>query len=692
MGRKLDTLTTDYDSLRTALINILQDFNLIKDLYKSSTGVIIIEQLSYVVELLNFYINEVKNEMSVGDAQKRATLIDLARSFGYDLFYGAPARGNVYITYSLADYSGGPGNNINIPSFTYIQSKGGVNYMTIEEYNFTETSGSGYLRVRQGLLRQAILGTSDGTPFQKFKIPSRFVTIPTEYDEPLINVVFEASITNPATNKAVPWEYVDSLISSTDESEHFTIELDEDNFVLIKFGDDIFGKIPEPGSEIVINYEEHVGSYGNIDGNDIKDGSFNTNSQALYNTTQLVEVVSMSAENYVNGRDPDDNLTLRENIPSFTRIQARSVVPEDFENAWELHKGVIRSQVLGFNDFYSIVSRNYTLTGTANDVSNFIAASSFHDLSAKYDRPWQYIVGSGALSGTDTSAMASAFYDNAISGFGITQTDVWAYNAMGPSLVYQPDYHLYVCGAVGSGAPTAASFTSGWFSKVVWSDDVAGASSVGHSGGAISQNLIVTPLKNWIDDIAQPMININFQQKAPTWVWTNLSISLEKDPKSNLADSAIIDSVKTLMWEDWGFKATCDFDNSKRVDFGKKIYLNRIENDILNNVDGIISTTLAGEPNYLLPATAEPGAGGEPTGIVTGGAGLWMWTPGPSGTMNEVAAQEYKGNWPSTAVSALTSAACYTSGYGVFWNPEERSLKFKENQIPIFNVSAINFT
>lgn len=692
MGRKLNTLTTDYDTIRTQLINILQDFNLIKDLHKSSTGVIIIEQLAYVVELLNFYINEARNEMSVPDAQKRSSLIELAKSFGYDLFYGAPSRGDIYITYSHADYAGGVGNYINIPQYTYIQSRGGVNYMTIEDYNFGETTGAGYLRVRQGILKTAVLGNSDGKPFQKFRIPSRYVTIPTEYDKPLVNVLFEVHVLSPGATDPVTWNFRDSLITSIDTDEHFTVEMDEDNYVYVVFGDDLFGKIPEVGGEIEINYEEHVGSYGNIDGGDISAGNFNVNELAVYNTNQLVEAVSMSAANFTNGRDPDDNATLREHIPTFTRLQGRAVVPQDFEDAWSLHKGVIRSQVIGFNDIYTKVSRYYTISGTATNVSAFTAAGSFRDLSGWYDQPWQYIQPSGSLDDDTVTGMASAFYGDWISGFGIAQTDIWAYNAAGVDLVYQPDFQLYVCAAVGSDAPTASTIASGWFDKIIWSDDVIGASSVGHSGGAIQADTFTTPLQEWLDQVAQPMINLNFQQKIPRWVWVNLVLNVEKDPKYTGANSTITGNIAQLMWDMWGFKSICPLDNQFCVQFGRKTYLNRIENSILNNIDGIVSVNIGGDPAYLLPATALPGAAGEITGSVAGGLGFDLYVVDASGTMFQAIAQEYLGNWPATAASATVSAACYTSAYGVFWNPEERSLKFKENQIPIFNISAINFT
>lgn len=680
MGHTLDTLSVDYESVRSKLIAVLQDHKLIKDLHKSSTGIMIIELLAYVTELMNFYINEARNEMNIKTAQRRENLIELAKSFGYDLFYGVPSRGDVYYAYSLPISAG---KEMNIPRYTYLRSKQGVNFMTIEPYSSSTTSGEGYMRVRQGTIKQANLGTSDGQSFQKFKIPTRFVTVPNNYDFPLVDVVLECEITPPGKSEAEKWIYDESLLLATDQEKTFTTEMDDENYVWISFGDGIFGKIPELGSKIIVYYEENVGTLGNIDGIDVN--QFNVNRLAKYNTTSLVELEILSAQDYSNGRDPDDNETMKENISRWTRIQNRAISPNDFEDAYDLHKGVIRSYVLGFNEIYKTVSRDFSITGSPTDVSNFIAASSHWDLSADFSRPWQYFAVSGdALTATDGLASAFETCGNYITGFAMGQTMVWPYNALGALLNYFPDYHTLTCGGVAENATTASPL-SGWFSRITWSNDKLGASAAGHPGGALLASMR-TELQDWLNAIAQPSINISIDPKVPEWVFVNVAINIEKDPRYYGSNETITNGIKDLMWKDWGFKAK-DSKDVYKVEFGTKTYLNQIEFDISDQIDGLVSVHIPGDPSHLLS--------GDGTAL-TDGLGFNMWTFGSSGESYAVTAQEYRGNYVSggaaTSSYPQSGAAQYTSAYGVFWNPDERSLQFKNNQIPIFIISGITFT
>lgn len=139
----------------------------------------------------------------------------------------------------------------------------------------------------------------------------------------LIN--FDMAFVKPAIqifdDEGNEWEFKRDLIYSSATSMHFTVEVDDDGYANIRFGDGIYGARPKAGIKFYTRYRVGNGIQGNI-GRD-------TLRHIISDNDSIIEVRNPMPSRY--GRDPESIDEVRQNAPVAFRKQERAVTVEDYE-------------------------------------------------------------------------------------------------------------------------------------------------------------------------------------------------------------------------------------------------------------------------------------------------------------------------------------------------------------------------
>jgi hypothetical protein len=171
------------------------------------------------------------------------------------------------------------------------------------------------------------LGVSDGYPNQRFKLSK-----PKMIDRTL-------KIQAKTNIKTEDWELRSSLIFSKGDEKHYFIQSDENDMTTICFGDGLFGKIPEKGSEIDAIYRIGGGIAGNVGANKITVVSKTPQLQALGAKVTNELPASGGAE-----REPIEHAI--KFAPKVFRSLDRAVTEKDFENLALSYPGVAKVRAL----------------------------------------------------------------------------------------------------------------------------------------------------------------------------------------------------------------------------------------------------------------------------------------------------------------------------------------------------------
>lgn len=262
-------ITRDYEGFRTEMIKKLKeklpDYT---DTSSTDAGIVLIELFAHMLDILSYYLDIVANEVFFDTAKERGSIIAHAKLFGYKISGVKPAK--IYQVFEIIPQ---PTDYV-IPKGFRVRTKRTVSedpifFETDEDlvipagctgleqdengdYLYKVSATHGYT------VNEDVIGTSDGTPNQKFKL--NFAP------------VIEDSITVYVNegDGYVKWRPVDNFINSSYNSPHYEINLEEDDSVVIAFGDGVAGKIPVTyPNGIIASYRVGGGIIGNVGENTV---------------------------------------------------------------------------------------------------------------------------------------------------------------------------------------------------------------------------------------------------------------------------------------------------------------------------------------------------------------------------------------------------------------------------------------
>ncbi|BAP56296.1 hypothetical protein THII_1999 [Thioploca ingrica] len=322
-----DYLARDYESLLAAMRALIPEQRPDWTDYRNEAdlGNVLLQLFAQLGDGFSYYTDRLANESLLGTAQTRRSIIHQLRLVGYSLATATPAITqltltfpapcNQTITLSKGDAFAMPSQNNQPPvRFEYLGENLEINCQRKQYVGIPVTEGY--------LIREEFLGTSTGTPNQRLRLAhARLILRPGVNNDIGLQV------------NQVPWTLRETLAFSRNQQTDFMIEIDEDDWATVIFGDGNFGAIPAAGAEIKATYRVGGGTHGNVAANTIQ------TILAPSPLTQLgVKVTNPQAATGGAERESIETAVLR--APAQFQRQQRAVAAVDYQTLAQNFSGV----------------------------------------------------------------------------------------------------------------------------------------------------------------------------------------------------------------------------------------------------------------------------------------------------------------------------------------------------------------
>lgn len=349
--QNVDYTTRDYEGFRNDMLTLLkQKIPEYSDFSQSDMGVVLIELLAHGLDIISFYNDRIANEIFPDTALDRESIVKHCRRLGYELQNAVPSQfKQVFkITPQTYDYFIPRGmklitNGEETVEFELIEDltipanctgveqdhEGNYLYTALVEHGSTITSD--------------IVGTSNGEPYQEFTLSYPNVIL----DSLVVFVRNEHTIEQ--------WERVANFIDSDRTSKQYMVEVLDNGFCKITFGNGTSGMIPSPyDNGISANYRVGGGIDGNI---------------PLHALTELPSkpatiVETFNVEQTQLGTDAETLEQARIHAPLSLRTLWRAVTLYDYENLLkqEFPEEILSVKAVAENDRFTVTI--YVLTNS----------------------------------------------------------------------------------------------------------------------------------------------------------------------------------------------------------------------------------------------------------------------------------------------------------------------------------------
>ncbi len=194
------------------------------------------------------------------------------------------------------------------------------------------------------LVREEILGTSDGTPNQRFALARpRLILRSLEQGQAVIRDILLTTEMEGHAEIEV-WTLQESLAFSREEQRDFAVEIDEEDRATIIFGDGAFGAIPPRGAVVKATYRVGGGSHGNVAAGTI---------QTIVDAPQLALIGAQvtNLEPATGGAERESIEHAVQHAPRVFRSRKRAVTAGDYETLARDFRGVgkVRAEATNWN-------------------------------------------------------------------------------------------------------------------------------------------------------------------------------------------------------------------------------------------------------------------------------------------------------------------------------------------------------
>jgi Baseplate J-like protein len=238
-------------------------------------GNVLLQLFAHMGDILSYYQDRVANESFLGTAQERRSIIQHLRLIGYTLSTAAPAsttltlsvprevtdaitirRGHAFATRGEKEQ----------PSVRFEYSREElltIKCATLPVDPATNRKFFVGIPVEEGrLIKEEILGTSAGTPNQRYKLTHARMILRSLGQGQTVNR--DIILTTELGQTKDEWALRESLAFSREGQKDFAIEVDEEDRATVMFGDGVLGAIPATGSIIKVSYRVGGGPQGNV--------------------------------------------------------------------------------------------------------------------------------------------------------------------------------------------------------------------------------------------------------------------------------------------------------------------------------------------------------------------------------------------------------------------------------------------
>jgi hypothetical protein len=325
--RAVDYVTKDYEGFRQLMLDLIPQYAPEwTDTSQSDFGVVLIELLANGLDILSYYQDKYFNESFLATAKTRKAVINLCKMLGYELAHQTPAIHRIEFTKDESFID----DTIIIPKGTKIGTDPKVGAQVVFELLEGDVILPAGVTTAMALATHGItvtdniLGTSDGTEFQTFKLM---------YPDVLKDTLQVVTIEN---GREVAWERVEDFLSSEHEDRHYTISNNEANEMFVQFGNGLSGRIPTKNTVIKAHYRVGGGTIGNVGLNTINS----------FVDKEYAGVTFKNIELYIRGEDVEDIEHAKLVAPRHFRNAGRAVTKLDFEDIVMEIEGVSKAKCI----------------------------------------------------------------------------------------------------------------------------------------------------------------------------------------------------------------------------------------------------------------------------------------------------------------------------------------------------------
>ena len=330
MSNLLNYTNYDFEDLCIQLQERLKNRDSWKDIYRSSTGQMLIELLSYCLNLTGYYLERRAEESYIGTANNISSVRNIVSLLSY-----IPKRKTSSVGILTFKRILPLTKIVFIPKYTECASVDGIKFLTNEDAAIEKGSYSVDVNSIQGALVSKEI-TANGTNNQEYLINDTSVENSANLTNPTLRVVIDG----------VTWTQVTSFINSDSSSKHYRVINEMEGTVSIVFGDNVNGMVPANSSKIVINYVKSDGLSGNTTSGVIK----TVNSVIYDEDGSAVTVTLNNALSFLGGDAEEDIEEIRYEAPRVFKTGDRAVTKEDFMAILENYAGVADANVWGENE------------------------------------------------------------------------------------------------------------------------------------------------------------------------------------------------------------------------------------------------------------------------------------------------------------------------------------------------------
>jgi hypothetical protein len=302
--------------------------------FEGSAINVLLDILSYNTYYNAFYNNITINEMFMDSANKRSSIVSLAKHFGYRPKTITASSCLINITYQT---SINDPNIFYLPKYTsFFATKNGeeFEFKVLEDVYFTnvinspvnsETSilkTSGSILIKQGIVKTYTFVYDESNQTQKFIIPYENV------DSSTLVVKVQP---DPSSSTEELFTVVKNITEIKEDSKVFFLEENSDGFLEISFGDGLLGEKLRDSSviriEILQTEGEQANGIGTVNSSTIFSLSRNNFSPPVSNTP-TVTVVQPS----YGGSPKEEKNNIKKNAIRNYTTSERAVTKNDYKN------------------------------------------------------------------------------------------------------------------------------------------------------------------------------------------------------------------------------------------------------------------------------------------------------------------------------------------------------------------------
>ena len=369
---KLFTLNqTNFDNFDNSVNNYLSKIlsNLGIKYSDNQIFKIIFNGLRGIMQNIMVYIEDAFTEQNIETAVRKKSIYSLAKISGYEPYYGSAACGilsaslisntnlskeirKIYVDNHISIQN--TANNMNY--ILYIQSDRYVFDINHPLVNYDFKIVQGYYKVANY--------TSKGEELESIHVS--------------VNGMYDKNYTKVYVNN-IEWQAVSNMYDMTQDGEEYVISAGFDNELDITFGNGIYGKIPEAGSNIKIEYILHNGESGNID--NINNVNFEfVESGYDYNGNQinLNNFINLKLNDYISGGTDADSI---DDVRKMIGYNSRSNVLASLENYTLFLKHF--SFIGNFNIWAENNSNTLMISAITNKINKIKDISEYQDITDK---------------------------------------------------------------------------------------------------------------------------------------------------------------------------------------------------------------------------------------------------------------------------------------------------------------------